>query len=80
MSAGGGTHTLHRCETVPATRETSVLHVVLPPRRPTGTPLTDLRDAGHVVLAVGVLPSEVPECPEAERYPWSEHLLIRGVA
>lgn len=72
-----GTYTVHRCETVPATRDTPAWHVVLPPRRPGDTPLSDLRDAGHRVLAYGVLPSEVPECPAAEDYPACEHLLVR---
>lgn len=71
-----GTYTVHRCETVPATRETPVVHVVLPPRRPCETPLSDLRDAGYRVVAYGVLSEEIPECPEAESYPQCEHLLV----
>jgi hypothetical protein len=54
-----------------------MVHVVLPPGRPCGTPLSDLRDAGHAVLAYGVLPEEIPECPDADTHAGCEHLLIR---
>lgn len=72
-----GTPVVHRCETVAATGGRQVVHVVLPPRRPGGTPVSDLRDAGHDVLAFGVLPEEIPECPNADAYPGCEHLLLR---
>lgn len=72
-----GTPVIHQCETVAATGGREVVHVVLPPRRPCATPLSDLRDAGHEVVAVGVLPSEVPECPVADHYPGCEQLLVR---
>lgn len=72
-----GTYTVHRCETVPATRETPAVHVVLPPRRPCETPIGDLKDAGHRVVAYGVLPEEIPECPAADAYPGCEHLLVK---
>jgi hypothetical protein len=68
---------VHRCETVAATGDCEVIHVVLPPRRPCATPLADLRDAGRDVLAFGVLPSELLECPDADAYPGCEHLLLR---
>jgi len=74
---GLGTDTVHRCETVPATRDAPAVHVVLPPRRPCETPIGDLRDAGHRVVAYGVLPMELPECSEAESYPGCEHLLLK---
>ncbi|MFC7128107.1 hypothetical protein [Haloferax chudinovii] len=74
-----GTYAVHRCETVPATRDAPAVHVVLPPRRPGETPLSDLRDAGHRVVAYGVLPEEIPECSEAESYPGCEHLLVTSV-
>ena len=74
---GLGTDTVHRCETVPATRDSPAVHVVLSPRRPGETPITDLRDAGHRVVAYGVLPEEIPECSEAESYPGCEHLLLK---
>lgn len=63
---GLGTPVVHQCETVVATGGREVVHVVLPPRRPCATPLSDLRDAGHDVLAYGVLPEEIPECPDAD--------------
>lgn len=68
---------VHDYETMPATGKRSVLHVVLPSRRPLLTPLTDLQDAGYAVVAVGVLPSDLPECPVADGYPGCEHLLLR---
>jgi len=74
---GLGTPVVHRCETVAATGGRDVIHVVLPPRRPCTSPVSDLRDAGHDVLAFGVLPSELPECPDADAYPGCEHLLLR---
>lgn len=74
---GLGTPVVHRCETVAATGGRGVVHVVLPPGQPGGTPLSDLRDAGHDVLAFGVLPEEIPECPDADAYPGCEHLLLR---
>jgi len=58
-----GTPVVHRCETVAATGGREVVHVVLPPRRPCGTPLSDLRDAGHDVLAFGVLPRRYQSVP-----------------
>ena len=72
-----GTSVVHRCETVPSTGDRPVYHIVLPPRRPCGTPITDLKDAGHQVLAYGVFPGEIPECPVADEYPVCEHLLLR---
>lgn len=75
-TAGLDTYTVHWCETVPATRETPLVHVVLPPRRPLETPLTDLVDAGHRVVAYGVLPTEIPECAERDAYPGCEHHLV----
>lgn len=72
-----GTPVVHRCETVAATGDREVIHVVLRPRRPCATPLSDLRDAGHDVLAVGVLPSELPACAAAESYPGCEHVLLQ---
>jgi hypothetical protein len=30
-------------------------------------------------MAYGVLPTEIPECPEAESYPGCEHLLVTPV-
>jgi hypothetical protein len=74
---GFGTSVIHRCETVPATGDRPVYHVVLPPRQPCETPITDLEDAGHEVLAYGVFPEEIPECPVADEYPGCEHLLLR---
>lgn len=74
---GQETSEVHRCETVAATGGREVIHVVLPPRRPCVTPLSDLRDTGHEVLAYGVLPEEIPECPVADAYPGCEHLLLR---
>jgi hypothetical protein len=68
---------VHRCETVAATGGREVVHVVLPPRRPSGTPVSDLRDAGRDVLAFGVLPGEIPECPDADAHPGCEHVLLR---
>lgn len=72
-----GTSVVHRCETVPSTGDRPVYHVVLPPHWPCETPITDLEDAGHEVLAYGVLPEEIPECPDADAHPGCEHLLIR---
>lgn len=72
-----GTPVVHRCETVAATGDRQVVHVVLPPRRLCATPLSDLRDAGHEVLAYGVVPEEIPECPRADAHPGCEQLLIR---
>ena len=74
---GLGTPVVHRCETVAATGDRPVYHVVLPPRRPCETPITDLEDAGHEVLAFGVFPGEIPECPDADAHPGCEHLLLR---
>ena len=74
---GFGTSVVHRCETDPATGDLPVYHVVLPPRRPCETPITDLKDAGYEVLAYGVLPGEIPECPVADGYPGCEHLLLQ---
>jgi hypothetical protein len=73
---GLGTPVVHRCETVAATGR-EVVHVVLPPRRPCGTPLSDLRNAGNDVLAFGVLPEEIPDCSDSDAHPRCEHLLIR---
>lgn len=69
---------LHACRS-PGTPYSSreVIHVVLGPPRPGGTPLTDLRDAGYEVVAYGVLSSEVPECPERDDYPTCRHVLLR---
>lgn len=72
--------TLHECETVPATRETLVRHVVLPPRRPARTPLADLRDAGYRVVSYGVFPEDIPDCPAATGYPGCEHVLVDSTA
>jgi hypothetical protein len=72
-----GTPVVHRCETVAATGGREVIHVVLPPRRPCATPVSDLRDAGHDVLAYGVLPSELPECPDVDAHPGCEHVLLQ---
>ena len=72
-----GTSAVHRCETVPSTGNRPVYHVVLPPRRPCEAPITDIEDAGHEVLAYGVFPGEIPECPVADGYPGYEHLLLR---
>lgn len=71
-----GTPVVHRCETVAATGR-KVVHVVLPPRHPSTKSIADLRDAGYDVVAFGVFPGEVPECPEVDAYPWCEHLLIQ---
>jgi len=77
--AGDGlpTRVVHRCEAVLQPSGRHVLHVVLPPRRPCATPLSDLRDAGHDVLAVSVLPSELPACAAAEAYGGCEHVLLQ---
>lgn len=72
-----GTPVVHRCETVAATGDREVIHVVLRPRRPCATPVSDLRDAGHDVLAFGVLSSEVPDCPDADAHPGCDHALLR---
>lgn len=74
---GLGTPVAHRCETVTATGDREVVHVVLSPRRPCGTPVSDLRDAGRDVLASGVLPEEIPECSDADAHPGCKHLLLR---
>ena len=74
---GLGMPVVHRCETVAATGGRGVIHVVLPPRRPCAFPVSDLRDAGHDVLAFGVQSSELPECPGADAYSGCEHLLLR---
>lgn len=74
---GLGTPVVHRCETVSATDGREVVHVVLPPRHPYATPLSDLRDAGYDVLAFFVLPEEIPQCPDADAHPGREHLLLR---
>ena len=72
-----GKSVVHRYETVPTTGGRPVYHVVLPLRQSCETPITDLEDAGYEVLAYGVLPEEIPECPVADTYPGCEHLLLR---
>lgn len=52
-----------------------VIHVVLPPRRPGSTPLSDIRDAGFTVVGYGVFPNEIGWCDETGIY--GEHVLIR---
>lgn len=53
----------------------TVYHVALGPRRPGQTPLSDLRDAGYEVLAVGLLPGELPDCHVPCQQ--GQHLLLR---
>lgn len=69
---------VHVCRASSAPSATGrVYHVALGPRRPGQTPLSDLRDAGYEVVGYGVLPEEIPECPDADGYPRCEHLLLR---
>ena len=72
-----GTPVVHRCKTVAATGGREVVHVVLPPRRPGRTPLTDLRSAGYDVVAYEVLPEEIPRCDAVDGYLGCQHLLLR---
>ena len=65
---GLGTSVVHRCEIVVSTDDRPILHVVLPPSQPCSTPISDLRDAGHSVLAFGMLSKQVPECPASDAY------------
>ena len=74
---GLGIAVVHQCETVAAKGDHLVVHIVLSPRQPYATPLSDLEDAGYDVVAYGVLPEEIPECPEAAAYSGCEHLLLR---
>ena len=74
-----GTPTVHVCETVPLTRQTPLLHVVLPPPQPGGTPLANLTDTGYRIVSYGVSPEEVPECPKGDSYPGCEHFLVERV-
>lgn len=73
---GVGTPVEHLCETDHHMFGDFVLHVVLTPHHLCSTPLRDLRDAGYAIVAVGVLPDELPECPAAEGYVGCEHVLI----
>jgi len=64
----------HVCRTSAVYFDAPVIHATIR-RPPTATPLSDLRDAGFDVVAVGVFPSEIPGCDAAEA--GGNHLLIR---
>jgi predicted CoA-binding protein len=70
-----GTPVEHRCETVTVTCDRAVVHVVLPPRRPCSTAVTDIQDAGYGMLAVNPRASEVA-CDTMDGYPGCRHLLL----
>lgn len=72
-----GTPVVHRCEADHAMFDDPVIHVVLPPRRPGSTPLSDICDAGFDVVGYGVFPSEIDGCDVAGI--GGEHVLIRPV-
>ena len=62
---GLGTWVIHRCDLSHPMFDGAVTHIVLPPRRPCSTPLSDIRDAGFDVVGYGVFPSELDGCDVA---------------
>ena len=70
-----GTSVVHRCELSHPMFDAPVTHVVLPPRRPCSTKLSDIRDAGFDVVATGLLPGEVDRCDHADDGN-CQHLLV----
>ena len=68
---------VHACDLQPFPyTDSPVVHVVLS-RRPLGTPLTDLRDAGHTVTATRLFPAELRACPDIGQFDACQHLLVR---
>ncbi|QLG48323.1 hypothetical protein [Natrinema halophilum] len=63
-----GTSVVHRCELLHPMFDVPVTHVVLPPRRPCSTPLSDIRDARFDVVATGLFPGEINGCDHADDY------------
>lgn len=76
-TVGLGTSVVHRCELSHPMFDAPVIHVVFPPGRPCSTPRSDIQDAGFDVLATGLLPSELEECPDAGSFGNCRHLLVR---
>jgi len=72
-----GTPVFHRCELSHPMFDAPVTHVVLPPRRPCSTPLSDIRDAGFNVLGTGLFPEEIDGCDAVDGYGNYQHLLVR---
>lgn len=74
---GLGTWIVHRCDLSHPMFDGAVTHIVLPPRRPCSTPLSDIRDAGFDVLGAGLFPGEIDECDAVDGYGNCQHLLVR---
>jgi len=72
-----GTPVDHRCEMRHPMFDDPVIHVILPGRRPTATPLSDIRDAGFDVVAVDVTRRELEGCPVVEE-PIGRHVFLRN--
>jgi hypothetical protein len=65
----------HACRTSTVYFDPPVIHATIHRRHPTATPVSDLRDAGFDVVAVGIQPSAVGGCSFDE--PGGRHLLLR---
>jgi len=60
--AGSFPGVVHTCRVSTVYSTASVIHAGLHRRHPTATPVSDLRDAGFDVVAVGIQPSAVGGC------------------
>lgn len=65
----------HVCRTSTVYFDAPVIHAMIHRRHPTATPVSDLRDAGFDVVAVGMFPREIPGCDVADT--GAEHVVIR---
>lgn len=80
MTAAIASHTAveHTCRVDVPFFADRVMHVVTTPCGPVTTTLSDFRDGGFDVVAVGVLEGEVEGFPEVGGYPRGRHLLLRS--
>jgi len=75
--SGLGMWVIHRCDLSHPMFDGSVIHVVLPSRRPCSTPMSDIRDAGFDILGTGLLPGEIDACEGVDGLGNCQHLLVR---
>jgi len=68
---------IHSCRASTVYFDDAVRHVVTVAHGPRATPLSDFEDAGFDAVAVGVLPSEIGGCNDADRFPTGRHILLR---
>jgi hypothetical protein len=67
---------LHSCDIQTVYFESKVRHVVIAAQS-LSTLLSDVEDMGYDVVAAGVLPREVSECDDADRFQMAQHILLR---